>query len=187
MNPAGKPTELYRRGSSTPSLGFPPDPQDLRIRHIGRVIVNSALDRPGSQYFCCMLAGNRAFCPHTIPSPRSAVLRAILKAADLCGTEPSHAARQLVDDGLTARYDYALQTLNEVPYDRWREYDAEDTSGLLLSPPRGRHGQIDPPEDHRRRHRLALLQRVLTRAQGVSGTTPCAAGRPGHPCRVHKG
>ena len=25
------------------------------------------------------------------------------------------------------RYDYALQTLDEVPYDKWREYDAEDT------------------------------------------------------------
>ena len=25
------------------------------------------------------------------------------------------------------RYDYALQTLNEVPYDKWREYDPEDT------------------------------------------------------------
>jgi NitT/TauT family transport system substrate-binding protein len=40
-------------------LGFPPEPQDLRARHIGRVIVNSATDRPWSQYFCCMLAGNR--------------------------------------------------------------------------------------------------------------------------------
>ena len=29
--------------------------------------------------------------------------------------------------GFTARYDYALQTLSDVPYDRWREYDPEDT------------------------------------------------------------
>ena len=33
----------------------------------------------------------------------------------------------LVDGGFTERYDYALQALSEVPYDRWREYDAEDT------------------------------------------------------------
>jgi NitT/TauT family transport system substrate-binding protein len=55
------------------------------------------------------------------------VLRAILKAADLCATEPARAAQRLVDGGFTARYDYALQTLGDNPYDKWREYDAEDT------------------------------------------------------------
>jgi NitT/TauT family transport system substrate-binding protein len=50
-----------------------------------------------------------------------------LKAADLCATDPPRAARQLVDGGFTTRYDYALQTLSENPYDKWREYDAEDT------------------------------------------------------------
>jgi hypothetical protein len=39
---------------------------------------------------------------------------------------PARAARGLVDDGFTARYDYALQMFSEVPYDRWREYNAED-------------------------------------------------------------
>jgi NitT/TauT family transport system substrate-binding protein len=33
----------------------------------------------------------------------------------------------LVDGGFTERYDYALQTLSGLPYDKWREYDAEDT------------------------------------------------------------
>jgi NitT/TauT family transport system substrate-binding protein len=33
----------------------------------------------------------------------------------------------LVDRGFAPRYDYALQTLSEIPYDRWREYDPEDT------------------------------------------------------------
>ena len=36
-------------------------------------------------------------------------------------------ARQLVDGSFTPRYDYALQTLSDNPYDKWREYDAEDT------------------------------------------------------------
>ena len=35
--------------------------------------------------------------------------------------------RLLVDGGFTERYDYALQTLSGLPYDKWREYDAEDT------------------------------------------------------------
>jgi NitT/TauT family transport system substrate-binding protein len=33
----------------------------------------------------------------------------------------------MVDRGFTARYDYALQMLKEVPYNKWREYDPADT------------------------------------------------------------
>ena len=51
----------------------------------------------------------------------------LLCPPDLCATEPARVARMLVDDGFTPRYDYALQTLEQVPYDKWREYDAEDT------------------------------------------------------------
>jgi NitT/TauT family transport system substrate-binding protein len=126
INPAVKPTELYEKGQIDAFLGFPPEPQDLRARHIGRVIVNSAADRPWSQYFCCMLAGSRDYVSK-YPVATKRVLRAVLKADDLCGSEPSRAAQRMVDSGLTPRYDYALQALSEIPYDKWREYDAEDT------------------------------------------------------------
>ena len=33
----------------------------------------------------------------------------------------------MIDGGFASNYDYALQTLNEVPYNKWREYDPEDT------------------------------------------------------------
>ena len=120
------PMELFTSGKVDAFLGFPPDPQALRAQKIGHVVVNSSVDRPWSQYFCCMMAGNREFV-RKYPVATKAVLRAILKAADLCVTEPARAARRLVDGGFTPRYDYALQTLNEVPYDKWREYDHEDT------------------------------------------------------------
>jgi NitT/TauT family transport system substrate-binding protein len=32
----------------------------------------------------------------------------------------------LVDAGFTPRYDFALETLKELPYDRWRQFDPED-------------------------------------------------------------
>ncbi len=32
-----------------------------------------------------------------------------------------------MDHGYAERYEYALQTLQEIPYAKWREYDAEDT------------------------------------------------------------
>ena len=54
------------------------------------------------------------------------MLRAILKAADLCAADPALVARRLVDNKFTDRYDYALQALGEVPYRKWRDYDAED-------------------------------------------------------------
>lgn len=106
-------------------LGFPPEPQELRERGIGRVILNTATDRPWSQYFCCIPFGNRQFVrDHPVATKR--YLRALLKATDICASEPERAAGILVERGFTGRHDYALQTLNEVPYDRWRDYDPED-------------------------------------------------------------
>jgi NitT/TauT family transport system substrate-binding protein len=54
-------------------------------------------------------------------------LRAILKGANICALEPERAARALVHQGLAPRYDYALQSMQEVPYGMWREYNPEDT------------------------------------------------------------
>jgi NitT/TauT family transport system substrate-binding protein len=121
-----KPIEQFIEGKIDGFMGFPPQPQDLRARQIGHVIVNSTVDRPWSQYFCCMAAGNRDYV-QKYPVATKRALRAILKATDLCATEPTRVARQIVDGGFAPRYDYALQALNEVPYDRWRDYDAADT------------------------------------------------------------
>jgi NitT/TauT family transport system substrate-binding protein len=124
--PAGEAMRLLAEGKVDAFLGFPPEPQELRARKIGHVVVNSNVDRPWSQYFCCMAAGNREFVrKHPVAVKRA--LRAILKAADLCASGPERVARFLVDNGYTKRYDYALQALKDIPYHRWREYDPEDT------------------------------------------------------------
>ena len=126
VNSSVKSMQLFIDGKIDAFLGLPPEPPELRARKIGHVIMNSAVDRPWSQYFCCMLAGNREFVSR-YPVATKRVARAILKAADLCASDPSRAARQLVDGGFSQHYDYALQTLSELPYDRWREYEPEDT------------------------------------------------------------
>jgi NitT/TauT family transport system substrate-binding protein len=120
------PAELFAAGKIDACLGLPPVPQELRARNIGHVVVNSAMDQPWSEYFCCMLAGHRDYV-EKYPVATKRVLRAVLKGADLCAGAPERTARQLVDGGFTTRYDYALQTLRDVPYDKWREYDPEDT------------------------------------------------------------
>jgi NitT/TauT family transport system substrate-binding protein len=125
-------------------IGFPPEPQELRAKQIGHVVVDTRMDRPWSQYFCCVIGANRDFVRmHPIATKRA--LRAILKATDICALEPERAAQRLVDQGFTPRSDYALQTMQEVPYGRWRQYDPEDTVrfyalrlhevGMVKSPP----------------------------------------------------
>jgi NitT/TauT family transport system substrate-binding protein len=104
-------------------MAFPPVPQELREKRIGHVIVNSGLDRPWSQYFCCIVAANREFVRlHPVATKRA--LRAFLKATHFCSTEPERAARIVADRGY--RYDYVLQTMKEISYSQWRDYDPED-------------------------------------------------------------
>lgn len=125
-HPAAEGKRLFAAGKVDAYLGFPPDPQELRALKVGHVVVNSAVDRPWSQYVCCLAAGHREFVrKHPIATKRA--LRAMLKGADICALEPERAARALVDGGFTTRYDYALQTMKEVPYDKWRVYDPEDS------------------------------------------------------------
>ena len=117
---------LLGEGKIDAYLGFPPDPQEMRAKKIGHVVVNSAVDRPWSQYFCCIIAGNREFVRrHPMATKRA--LRAILKSADVCALEPARAARTVVERGLAERYDHAFETIRGLPYAMWREYDPEDT------------------------------------------------------------
>jgi NitT/TauT family transport system substrate-binding protein len=105
---------------------FPPDAQEFRARRIGRVIVNTATDPPWSRYFCCMVAGNRDFVQqHPMATKRA--LRAVLKSASVCALEPERAASALVDKGSPLSYELIVQVLKELAYDKWREYDPEDT------------------------------------------------------------
>ena len=105
--------ELFSDSKIDAFFGFAPIPQELRARHVGHVVVNSAIDRPWSQYFCCMLIGDREFVRKN-PIATKRVLRAILKAADYCATDPAAVARRLVDSGFFDRYDYAAQGLSEL-------------------------------------------------------------------------
>jgi NitT/TauT family transport system substrate-binding protein len=143
-HPRAEAMQLFTEGTIDAFLGFPPEPQELRAKGIGHVVVNSALDRPWSQYFCCMIYARQEFAQKN-PVATKRALRAILKATDVCALEPDRAAQFLVDKGYTARYDYARQAMQELPYGKWREYNPEDTvrfyalrlheAGLIKSTP----------------------------------------------------
>src|SRR5262245_23215538 len=83
LGPASEGLELFASGQADAFTGIPPEPQELRARGIGRVILDSARDRPWSQYFCCMIVATRQFHDRNPVATKRAV-RAFLKAADLC-------------------------------------------------------------------------------------------------------
>ena len=143
-HPAAESMQLLAEGKIDAYLGFPPDPQEFRARKIGRVVVNSATDRPWSQYFCCMLVGNREFVrKHPVAVKRA--MRAIVKSAEICAQEPERVAKSAIANGRGKNYDRTLQALKGIPYGRWRDFSAEDTvrfyalrlheAGLIKSSP----------------------------------------------------
>src|SRR5262249_49057088 len=90
--PFAAPIRLSTDGTADAFLAFPPQPQELRAQQIGNVLIDTAVDRPWSQYFCCVVAANRQFvAQHPVATKRA--LRAFMKAADTCAREPERAPR----------------------------------------------------------------------------------------------
>ena len=125
-HPSPEAMGLLAEGRVDGYLGFPTDPQELRARHIGHVVVNSMIDRPWSEYFCCMVAANRDFATRYPVATRRA-LGALLTAVDQTAHDPEGAVRLLVDRGYTTQYDYTLAAVQAIHSYAWRDYDAEDS------------------------------------------------------------
>jgi NitT/TauT family transport system substrate-binding protein len=103
----------------------PPVSYEWRAQKVGHVILNMTTDRPWSQYFCCVLTGNRDFVRNN-PVATKRAMRAILKGANLCANaEPT--ATHLVKRGFYKNPDITLQMLRDLPYAHWRDYDTEDS------------------------------------------------------------
>src|SRR5206468_2227619 len=118
--------QRFKDGKIDAFMGFPPAVQELQAKKIGHVVVNSMMDKPWSQYFCCMLTARQEFVQNN-PVATKRALRAILKATDIVAREPERAAKLMVDKGYAKNYDYALQAMQDIPYNKWREYDPADT------------------------------------------------------------
>ena len=61
-------------------------------------------------HYCCTIAASADYISK-YPVTTKRVLRAILKAADLCVSQPRLVAQQLIDRGFDKNYDLVLQTL----------------------------------------------------------------------------
>jgi NitT/TauT family transport system substrate-binding protein len=120
------PKQAFLDGKADAFLAFAPGGLDVRAKRFGRVLLSTTLDRPWSQYFCCMATARREFVRNN-PVATKRALRALLKAADICAQEPERAARYLVEKGYESDYSTTLQVLKELPYDRWRTANPADT------------------------------------------------------------
>ena len=120
--------ELFRKGEIDAFMSFPPGPQKLRAEGLGKVIVDTNGDKPWSQYFCCCVLANRDFIANNPVATRRA-LRAVLRATDMVAADPAGAARLLVEKGLKPPEDekFMAQALDDIPYEKWRDYNPEDT------------------------------------------------------------
>jgi NitT/TauT family transport system substrate-binding protein len=124
--PEVDPVQAFVDGQADALYSDPFLAQRVQEQGFDRIVFSTATDRPWSQYFCCMIAGNASYV-RNYPNATKRVVRAVLKSADFCLAEPERAARMLVDGQFFDRYDFALRGIGEVPYAKWREYDPEDT------------------------------------------------------------
>jgi len=122
IHPSGESMQRFIDGKSDAFLGFPPQPQELRDKKAGHVVVNTAVDKPWSEYYCCFIAANSSFVQKN-PIAAKRALRAHLMAADVCASQPERAARIIFDKGYSPKYEYALETMREVCYNAWRDYE----------------------------------------------------------------
>jgi NitT/TauT family transport system substrate-binding protein len=120
--------ELFKRGKIDAFMSFPPGPQKLKEAGIGHTLVDTNVDRPWSQYYCCMIIGRRDFIKNN-PVATKKVIRSILRANDMVAQDPSMAAQMLIDWKLRKADDqkFVAQAFREIPYEKWRDYNPEDT------------------------------------------------------------
>ena len=118
--------QLFVDGKVNAFLAFPPDGLDLRTRRIGNVLLTSALDRPWSQYYCCVIAANKDFVRRNPVASKRAV-RALTKANEICASDPDLAVKAYLRQGFKPNPNAALQAIKELPFGRWRDYNPEET------------------------------------------------------------
>ena len=177
--PSQEAMQLLADGKIDAMLGFPPEPQELRTRKIGHVVVSTRADRPWSQYFCCMAVANVTFVKK-YPVATKRMLRAFMKAADLCALEPDRVARFLVDrdfreEPRLRRAGPERDSLDAVAGLRPGRFDA-----LLRAPtPRDGDDEDESAEDSRRQHQLALHQRIEEGAEDLADRNPLLTVRLG--------
>jgi NitT/TauT family transport system substrate-binding protein len=118
------PVQLFMDGKIDAYMAFMAHAHALHERNIGRVLVDLARTEPWSKTFCCLTVGRTAFVQDS-PVATKRALRALLKATDMCASEPQKSAQRLVDGGFVRQYENAFNLIKDLRYDAWRTIDSE--------------------------------------------------------------
>ncbi len=158
---------LLAEGKIDAYLGFPPEPQEMRAKKIGHVIVSTATDKPWSQYFCCMAFSNREFV-RSKPVATKRAIRAILKARpdlrDRAREGGPHHGQPWIHELLrVCPADHEGHPVRPVA----RVQPGGHAPLLRPAAARGGHDQDEPAEDPPG-HGLAFSERAQEGAQGVA-------------------
>ena len=116
---------LFEEGKIDAFMSGPPDAIELRRKRIGHTLVNTTVDKPWSQYSCCLISSTKEFVRRN-PVATKRALRAILKSVDLCAQDPEGVARKIADRGIWD-HDLTLDWLRELPFGKWREIDVANS------------------------------------------------------------
>ncbi len=119
---------LFQDGKIDAFMSFPPGSHELMHKGLGHLLLDTNVDKPWSQYFCCMVSGHSDFINKN-PIATKRALRAILKATDIVSRDPKLAVRALIENEVIkeTEYQHMLPELTHIPYGMWREYNPEDT------------------------------------------------------------
>ena len=144
-SPTASPMELFAEGQVDAFLAFPPEPQELRARKIGRMILSLGTDKPWSQYLLLhhvrqqrvrarSSGRDQALPPSHVQGRRPLRHRA--------GADRAAVGRPRVHRAIRLRPpDADRDPLRQLARVRSRGRDAV----LRASPPRGGHGQRPAP------------------------------------------
>jgi NitT/TauT family transport system substrate-binding protein len=96
----------------------------------GKVILDTTMDKPWSQYYCCQLVANRDWA-RKYPVATKRVTRAVMRAADEVMKDKARAAHEYVSRGFYATAsptdeEVTNEVIHDLSYD-WRDLDPEET------------------------------------------------------------
>ena len=114
--PDGDAMQLFAEGKIDAFLGFPPEPQELRARRSATWSSTPPWTSRGRSTSAACWPATGISCA-IIRSPPSACCGPSSRPIDICAAEPEGAAQHWSMAGSPRSYDYALQTLSELPYD----------------------------------------------------------------------
>ena len=119
-------TQLFAEGQSMPSRRNRPNRKNFGRCRSAMCSSTARSTGPGPSITAAWCIRTRRLSSST-PERPNGCCGPSLKAADLCTADRNTPTRYLVEKGYTTHYAYARETMQDVVYRQWREYNPEDT------------------------------------------------------------